>query len=129
MAEFSIFFQYSDTTLTKQFCPIFYVFFAKAQSWNTKKLLKTEHQCKTSVLAFKKTFVFKVNLWPKNGFFFQNSETILPKPFFLHFFFMFSVLISRIEHQKVIENQTPVYFCHEFYNFLSILGPFCCFAA
>ena len=44
---------------------------------------------------------------------------------------MFSVLSFRMENTKVIENRTPVYFClhHEFYNFLSILGHFCCFKA
>ena len=32
---------------------------------------------------------------------------------------MFSVLGSRMEHKKAVENQTAVYFClyHEFYNF------------
>ena len=43
---------------------------------------------------------------------------------------MFSVLGSRMEHKKAIENRTAVYFClhHEFYKFLSIFGHFWCFA-
>ena len=42
---------------------------------------------------------------------------------------MFSVLGSRMEHKKAIENQTAVYFClyHEFNHFLSVFGHFCCF--
>ena len=44
---------------------------------------------------------------------------------------MFSVLSSRMEQKKAIENRTPVYFflLHKFFNFLSIFGHFCCLAA
>ena len=52
------FFQYSETTFSKKFCPNFFLMFCVLSSkMNTKKLLKTKHQCKTSVkLALTKLF-------------------------------------------------------------------------
>ena len=51
--------------------------------------------------------------------FFQNSETPFSRHFFPNFYFMFSVLSPRMEHQKIIENQTPVFFFYimNFSNF------------
>ena len=53
----------------------------------------------------KKTF-FRVNLWP-NLAFFKYSDTTFSNEFYPNFL-MFSVLSSRMEHKKAIENRTPV---------------------
>ena len=73
------------------------------------------------------SFFFKVHLRQKN---FKNLRPHFQQSFVPNFFFILSVLGSRIEHKKFLENRTAVYFSlhHEFYKFLSIFGHFCCFA-
>ena len=102
-------FFYSETTFTKQFCPNNFYFLCQAPGWNTKKLLKTKHLYKTSVkLAFNKNF-FKVHFKPNqeclSKFWGHIFKTVLSQ-----LFFMFSLLSSRMEQKKAIENQTTVYF-------------------
>ena len=61
MAKLSIFFQYSESSFSKQFCHNFFMFSvlsSKMEQNKKKKLLKTEHQCTTSVkLPFKNCFL------------------------------------------------------------------------
>ena len=85
-ATLGIFFQNSETTFSKQFCPNFLCFLCKSQGWNTKKVLKTEHQCTFfSIMNF-------TNFYPFFGifllcciysniftFFFRGSEVCLER--------------------------------------------------
>ena len=83
---------------------------------------------KLILISFQKNFFFKVNLRHNKDCFFK-SETTFSKQFCPNIFFMFSVLGSRMQQKKDIENRTAVYFClnHEFYKFLLIFGHFYCF--
>ena len=72
MAPFCIFFQNSETTFSKQICPIFYVLCTMLKN-ETQQILKMEHQCKISVkLALKKT---KQSYGQIRDFFSPNSDT------------------------------------------------------
>ena len=82
----------------------------------------------TQLLIF--LFLFQSTLKAKLKKFFKILRPHFQNNF-VQLFFMFSMLSSRIEHKKAIENGTPMYFClhHEFVKKLLIFGHFCCFAA
>ena len=94
-----------------------------------KKLLKTEHQCKTSVKLAKKKKI-KVHFWPNYGFIlilrphFQNS-------FFSQFFcYVFCAkLKDRTLKSYWKQNTSLLLFTSWILKKISNFGQFCCFAA